>query len=121
MNKIDTRETLARKIKLMLDIRSLAWFYSPPYFIPTRAIRTQQQLMDTISLVPDPLDQQPKLIGDLVDQRTQCPVRGGRDVVFELFDSASDVLRVMGTTKVERGTRAKTRKRRSSSERSEGM
>lgn len=61
----------------------------------------EHQLVDTVDFVLDTLDQRSKCIGDVVDKGVRNPVGGDIDVIFELFNSMTDILRVRRGVEVE--------------------
>ncbi len=82
------------------------------YFLPTspnttqhvrlfRFLEDEHQLVDTVDLVLDALDQRSECIRDVVDERVGYPVGRDTDVVFELFDSPSYVLWMGSRAEVE--------------------
>jgi len=74
----------------------------PPQHITLLGIfDDQDQLINTIDLVFDTLNQRTEGIGDIIDKGVRDPVGCYRNVIFELLDSASDILGVRCTSKVE--------------------
>ena len=74
----------------------------PPQHITLLGIfNDQHQLVNTIDLVLDTLNQRTEGIGDIIDKGVRDPVGCYRNVIFELLDSASDILGVRCTSKVE--------------------
>lgn len=61
----------------------------------------QHQLVDTVDLILDALDQRAERIGNVVDEGVGDPVGGDGDVVFEMLDSSSDILRMRRAPEVE--------------------
>ena len=61
----------------------------------------QHQLIDTVDLVLDALDQRAERIGNVVDQGVGDPVGGDGDVVFEMLDSSADILWMRRAPEVE--------------------
>jgi len=57
-------------------------------------LENENQLIDAIDLVLDPLDQRAKRIGDVVDKGIGYPVRSHADITLELFNPPPDVLRM---------------------------
>ena len=78
------------------------WCRSPPQHVALLCfLEYQHQLVDTVDLVLDTLDQRPKGIGNVVDQGVRDPIRCDRDVIFEMLDSPADVLRMRRAAEVE--------------------
>jgi len=74
----------------------------PPQHIALLGIfNDQHQLIDTVDFVFDTLNQRTEGIGDIIDQGVRNPVGCYRDVIFELLNSASDILRVGCTSEME--------------------
>ena len=66
-----------------------------------RVFEDQHQLIDTVNFVLDTLDKWSKSIGDVVDERIRYPIRRDGDVILELLDAPSDILRVGRRTEME--------------------
>lgn len=76
--------------------------YSPPQHVTLLGfLEDQDQLIDRVDLVFDVLNQRPERIRDVIDQGVRDPIRRDVDIVFELLDTSSDVLRVRRATEVE--------------------
>jgi hypothetical protein len=63
----------------------------------------KHKLIDAVDLVLDALDERAKGVGNVVNKRVRDPVGRDRDVVLEVFDTTTDVLRVGRATEVELG------------------
>ena len=61
----------------------------------------QDQLINTVDLVFDTLNQRTESIGNIIDKGVRDPVRGNGNVIFELLNSASNILGMGCTSKVE--------------------
>jgi hypothetical protein len=61
----------------------------------------QYQLIDTINFVLDTLDQRTERIRDIIDKSVRDPVGCDGNIIFELLDTPSDVLRVWCASEVE--------------------
>ena len=66
-----------------------------------RVFEDQYQLIDTVDFVLDALNQWSKCIGDVVDERVRDPIRCDGDVILELLDAPTDILRVGRRSKME--------------------
>lgn len=66
-----------------------------------RVFQDQHQLVDTVDLVLDTLNQRAERIGNVVNQRIRDPVGRDGNVILEVFDAASNVLRVWRASEVE--------------------
>ena len=64
-------------------------------------LQNQYQLVDTIDLVFDALNQGTERIGDIIDEGVGNPVGSDVDVILELFYPPSHVLRVGRRAEVE--------------------
>ena len=74
----------------------------PPQHVTLLGIfNDQHQLINTVDFVFDTLNQRTESVGDIIDKGVRNPVGCYRDVIFELLDSASDVLRMGCTSEVE--------------------
>ena len=74
----------------------------PPQHITLLGIfDDQDQLINTVDLVFDTLNQRTESIGNIIDKGVRDPVRGNGNVVFELLYSASDILGMGCTSEVE--------------------
>lgn len=75
---------------------------SPPQHITLLGVLDDQyQLIDTVNLVFDTLNERTKGIGNVIDQGVRDPVGSDGNIIFELFDTSSHVLGVRGASKVE--------------------
>jgi hypothetical protein len=75
---------------------------APPQHITLLGLlQDQHQFIDRVDLVLDILDERSESVGDVVDEGVRDPIRGDVDVVLELLDAATDVLRMRGATEVE--------------------
>ena len=61
----------------------------------------QDQLINTVDLVLNTLNQRTEGIGDIIDQGVRDPVGGDGDVIFKLLNSASNILGMGCTSEVE--------------------
>ena len=66
-----------------------------------RIFEDQHQLIDTVNFVLDTLNEWSKSIGDVVDERIRDPIGRDGDVILELLDAPSDILRVGRRTEME--------------------
>ena len=64
-------------------------------------LEDEHELVDAVDLVLDALDERPERVGDVVDERVGDPVGGDADVVLQLLDAPTDVLRVRRGPEVE--------------------
>lgn len=82
-------------------------------------LEDQHELIDTVYLILDVLDERSESIGDVVDQGIRDPVRSDVNVVFELLDTPTDVLGMRSASEVELSS-ARRRRVSSESKREEG-
>ena len=75
---------------------------APQHIALLRLLQNQHQLVNTVDLVLDPLDERPKRVRDIINQRVRDPVGRDADVVLELLDAPPHVLRVRRRAEVER-------------------
>lgn len=61
----------------------------------------QHELVDRVYLVLDVLDEGTECIGDVIDERVRDPIGCDIDVVLELFDTASHILRMRCASEME--------------------
>jgi len=64
-------------------------------------LQNQYQLVNTVDFIFDALNQGTKRIGDIVDESVGDPIRSNVNVILELFDPPSHVLRVRCWAEVE--------------------
>lgn len=76
--------------------------HSPPQHVALLCVlENQHQLVDTVHLVFDALDERAERVGDVVDERIADPIGRDRDVVLEVLDTSPDVLGMRRAPKVE--------------------
>jgi len=93
---------------------------SPPQHVTLfRLVKNQDQLIDAIYFVLDTLDERSERVGDVVDKSVRDPVGRHRDVVLELLDSTTDVLRMGSSSEVELGRAKGEREQRQDASKSE--
>jgi hypothetical protein len=68
--------------------------YAPEHVGLLGFFEDEHKLVDGVDFVFDTLDEGTEGVGDIVDEGVGDPVGGYGDVVFELFDPATDVLRM---------------------------
>jgi hypothetical protein len=74
----------------------------PPQHVTLLSIfNDQHQLINTIDLVLDTLNQWTESIGDIINKGVRDPVGCYRDVIFQLLDSASNILGMGCTSEME--------------------
>jgi hypothetical protein len=61
----------------------------------------QYQLINTIDLIFDALNQRTKGIGNIIDKGVRNPIGCYRDIIFQLLDSAPDILRMGCASEME--------------------
>jgi hypothetical protein len=98
--------TFFRHVPILWHVSGLAAshasHHSPPKHIALLCVlENQYQLVDTVHLVLNALDERAKCVGDVVDERIADPIRRDRDVILEVLDASPDVLRVRRAPKVE--------------------
>jgi hypothetical protein len=59
-----------------------------------RVLEDQHQLIDAVDFILDALDERSKGVGDIVNECIRDPIGRDRDVILELLDAPSDILRV---------------------------
>ena len=66
-----------------------------------RVFEDQHQLINTVDFVLDALNEWAKSIGDVVNERVRDPIRRDGDVILELLDAPTDILRVGRRSEME--------------------
>jgi hypothetical protein len=86
---------------LHLDNVGLEKCVPPQHVTLFGLFQNQYQLVDTVDFILYTLNQRAEGIGDIVDEGVGDPVGSDGDIVFEVFNTPSDVLRVRRAPEVE--------------------
>ena len=75
--------------------------YPPKHVALLRLLQYQYELVNTVDLVLNSLYKGAESVRDVVDERVGYPIRRYANVVFQLFNPSSDVLRVGRRSEME--------------------
>lgn len=66
-----------------------------------RVLEDQHELVDAIDLILDALNERSKRIRDVIDESIRDPVGGDIDVIFQLFDTPANILRMGSSSEMK--------------------
>lgn len=89
-------------LQIALMAKSIVRLSSPSQHVTLlRILQYQYQLVNTVYFVLDTLNERTESVGDVVDESVRDPVGRDRDIIFQVLDTASDVLGVGSASEVE--------------------
>lgn len=75
---------------------------APPQHVALLGLlEDQDKLIDAVDLILDALDKGSKGIGNVINERVRDPIRGDADVVLQLLNTPSYILRMWCRAEVE--------------------